>query len=320
MHISVDMVTDLVPSKDYDAILVIVNQFSKAIIPIACSSELLSEGWACILCNEVYAKYSMPVTVISDQGPQFVSKFLKDLYIMLQIKGNMSTAFHLQTNGQTECANQEIEKYLRIFINHRQTDWPDWLPLAASQHNNHYDKKKKATIEYKIGNKVWLNTTNLHLARPKKKLDDKHISPFTILEKHSLSAYKLKLPPAWKIYPIFNETLLTPYTPPAFSNQEKPPPPPSDIIMGKEEYEVESILDHKTCKVRGRVGEPSNTVTDYLIKWKGYGPEEHKWTKESELDHAKEAIAEYLKSREGVITVQAIVVQPNTATFILNSC
>ncbi|SJL13670.1 uncharacterized protein ARMOST_17118 [Armillaria ostoyae] len=393
-HISVDMITGLVPCKGLDAILVIVDRFSKAIIPIACKTTLSSEGWAKILQDEVYAKYGMPVTVISDRGPQFVSKFLQDLYKMLNIKGNTSTAYHPQTDGQTEHVNQEIEKYLRIFINVRQTDWPEWLPLATFQHNNRihsatgkspffinfgrnpriapnththavlrtpaseefkatmklihdetkaaltkaaeqmktqYDKKKKAAITYQPGDKVWLDTTNLHLARPKKKLDDKRVGPFTILEKRGLSAYKLKLPLTWKIYPVFNETLLTPYIAPTFTNQQQDPPPPPDIINDEPEYEVEAIINHKTRKARGQKDKETgkyttNIVTDYLVKWKGYGREEEKWTKESELDHAKEAIANYLKTIQGTVTVQAVVVK-NTVkadntdppVFILNS-
>ncbi|SJL16278.1 uncharacterized protein ARMOST_19798 [Armillaria ostoyae] len=323
-HISVDMVTGLVPCNGLDTILVIVDHFSKAIIPIACKTTLLSEGWAKILRDEVYVKYGMPVMVISDQGPQFVSKFLGDLYKMLQIKGNTSMAFHPQTDGQMEHPNQEIKKYLRIFIDHQQTDWPEWLSLAAFQHNNRihsttgkslffYDKKKKAAVKYQIGNKVWLDTTNLHLARPKKKLDDKHVGPFTILEKRRLSAYKLKLPSTWKIYPVFNETLLTSYVAPTFPNQKHDLPPSPDIINDEEEYEVDSILDHKTCKTHRpkdkKMGKYMTTiVTDYFVKWKGYGPEEHKWMAEKELIHAKEAIAEYLKNRKDMITVQAIVV------------
>ncbi|SJL19037.1 uncharacterized protein ARMOST_22644 [Armillaria ostoyae] len=389
-HISVDMITGLVPCKGLDAILVIVDRFSKAIIPIACKTTLSSEGWAKILRDEVYAKYGMPVTVISDRGPQFVSKFLQDLYKMLDIKGNASTAYHPQTDGQTERVNQEIEKYLRIFINVRQTDWPEWLPLAAFQHNNRihsatgkspffvnfgrnpriapdththaalrtpaseefkatmklihdetkaaltkaaeqmknqYDKKKKVAITYQPGDKVWLDTTNLHLARPKKKLDDKRVGPFTILEKRGLSAYKLKLPLAWKIYPVFNETLLTQYVPPTFPNQQRDPPPPPDLIDNEPEYEVEAIINHKTRKVHGQRDKETgkyttNIVTDYLVKWKGYGREEDKWTKESELGHAEEAIADYLKTIQGTVTVQAVVVKTDnieSPTFILNS-
>ncbi len=106
------MVTGLPICNGYDTILMIVNRFSKEIIPIACSTELSLEGWAKILCNEVYAKHGMPQVVISNQGTVFISKFMKDLYDLLQIKTNTSTTGHPQTDGQTERINQEVEKYL----------------------------------------------------------------------------------------------------------------------------------------------------------------------------------------------------------------
>ncbi len=225
-HISVDMVTGLPQSNGYDAILIIVDRFLKEIIPVTCSTELTSEGWAKILRDEVYAKYGMPQTVISDRGAVFVSKFMNDLYDLLQIKGNTSTAFHPQTDRQTERVNQEIEKYLCMFVNHLQTNWAEWLSLAAFVHNNRthsstskspfevnygynpvvlpetkptapfrtpasdmfvskmqevhttakkslekaalqmkvqYNKTKRPSIKYKVGNKVWLDTTSLHL-------------------------------------------------------------------------------------------------------------------------------------------------------------
>ncbi len=111
-HISVDMVTGLPRCNGQDTILMIVDRFSKEIIPIACTTELSSEGWAKILRDEVYAKHGMPQVVISDRGTVFVSKFMKDLYDLLQIKANASTAYHPQTDGQTERVNQEVEKYL----------------------------------------------------------------------------------------------------------------------------------------------------------------------------------------------------------------
>src|SRR5260370_17493447 len=66
-----------------------------------------------------------------------MSKFSRELSALLGIKATPSTAYHLQTNGQTEHMNQEIETYLRIFINHHQDDWVDWLPLAEFSYNNH---------------------------------------------------------------------------------------------------------------------------------------------------------------------------------------
>ncbi len=61
---------------------------------------------------------------------------MKDLYDLLQIKANASITFHLQTDGQTERVNQEVEKYLRIFVDHLQNDWAEWLSLTAFAHNN----------------------------------------------------------------------------------------------------------------------------------------------------------------------------------------
>lgn len=135
-HISVDIVTGLPDLNDHDTLLMIVDRFSKAIIPVACNVELSAEGWARVLPDHVYAHHGMPQVVISDRGPQFVLKFMKELYQMLDITPNTSTAFHLQTDGQTEQANQEIEKYLRIFISYRQTNWSEWLPLTEFAHNN----------------------------------------------------------------------------------------------------------------------------------------------------------------------------------------
>ncbi len=66
MYISVDMITGLPDSHRHDAILMIVDQFSKAIIPVACNVELSAEGWARILRDHVYAKHRMPQVVISD--------------------------------------------------------------------------------------------------------------------------------------------------------------------------------------------------------------------------------------------------------------
>ena len=61
---------------------------------------------------------------------------MRDLYKLLNIEGNFSTAYHPQTDGQTERINQEIEQYLRIYINHHQNDWAEWLPIAEFSYNN----------------------------------------------------------------------------------------------------------------------------------------------------------------------------------------
>ena len=151
------------------------------------------------------------------------------------------------------------------------------LEEAAGRMKAQYDKHKRPVREYHAGDKVWLDATNLHLPRPKKKLDDKRVRPFLILEKMGASAYKLKLPPHWKIHPCFNEKLLTPFVLPSFPNQQNPPLPPPDLIDDDEQYKVEEVLDSRPQKVRGKRGQKLQTVTDYFIKWKGWMQELNSW-------------------------------------------
>ena len=120
--ISVDMIGPLPESLGYTSILNIVCLFSKQVISIPTNIELSSMGWAKLYRDHVYCHHGLSRKIISDRGPQFVSKFLKDLYALLGIEGNPSTAYHPQTDGQTEQINQEIEQYLRIFINYHQSD------------------------------------------------------------------------------------------------------------------------------------------------------------------------------------------------------
>jgi len=60
--------------------------------------------------------------VISDRGPQFAAKLIKELNEILRIEIKLLTAFYLQVDGQMERTNQELEQYLRIYINHRQNN------------------------------------------------------------------------------------------------------------------------------------------------------------------------------------------------------
>jgi hypothetical protein len=134
--VSVDMIGPVPEAQGYNAILVIVDCKTKQIIAVPSTIELTALGWAKIYRDHVYAYHGLSDKIISDRGQQFVSKFIKDLYKLLGIEGNPSTAYHPQTDGQTERINQEIEQYLRMFINHRQDDWPEWLPLATFSYND----------------------------------------------------------------------------------------------------------------------------------------------------------------------------------------
>ena len=74
--------------------------------------------------------------MISDRGPQFVAGLMRELNKMLGIETKLSIAYHPETDGQTERTNQELEQYLRIYVNHRQNNWAKWLAMAEFAFNN----------------------------------------------------------------------------------------------------------------------------------------------------------------------------------------
>ena len=130
-----------------------------------------------------------------------------------------------------------------------------------------YDKGKCLSHEYSKGDLVWLDTWNLKMDHPSKKLDNKQAGPFMVEEKVGPAGYQLKLPRAWRIHWVFNELLLTPFIAPSFLSQDLPPPPLPMIEDDHLEYEVEVILDVK------KVGQGVR----YLVKWLGYPMEENTW-------------------------------------------
>jgi len=70
---------------------------------------------------------------------------MKELNRILEIETKLLTAFHLQTDGQTEHANQELEQYLRMFVDYRQEQWPDWLGTAEFAYNNKMNSSTKVS-------------------------------------------------------------------------------------------------------------------------------------------------------------------------------
>jgi len=87
---------------------------------ILTTEKTTAEELARLFRDNVWKLHGLPESIISDRGPQFVAGLIKELNEMLGIKSKLSTAFHPQTDKQTERINQELEQYLRIFIDHRQ--------------------------------------------------------------------------------------------------------------------------------------------------------------------------------------------------------
>ena len=94
----------------------------------------------------IFSKHGTPSDIISNRGKHFISHFWRSLCQLLGIKANLSTAYHPETDGQTERVNQILEQYLQVFINYQQDDWKHLLPLAEFAYNNTQHSATSVTL------------------------------------------------------------------------------------------------------------------------------------------------------------------------------
>ena len=140
--ISLDFIVELplatseLDSRTYDAILVIVDRLTKMALFIPTVGTLKAKGLARLYVLHVFAKRGIPSDIVSDRGSLFTSDFITSLAELLSMKLNFSTAYHPQSDGQTERTNQSLEGYLRLYCNYQQDNWPDLLPVAEFAYNN----------------------------------------------------------------------------------------------------------------------------------------------------------------------------------------
>ena len=344
--ISYDFIGELPESEKKNAILVVVDRKSKGAHFIACTTSETAESTARLFLDNVWKLHGLPKRTVSDRGTQFNSHFMKRLYELLGIQPGFSTAFHPESDGQTERVNQILEDYLRFFVSHRQNDWVQMLPMAEFAYNNSVsastgvspfkmmygshprmtadmprsesvpaaeelaktlkqiseeanamlkmssDRYKgnadKGRIEqpgFKVGDRVWLNRKNISTDRPTSKLDYRRIGPYKIKEQIGERAFRLDLPKTLKIHNVFHVSMLEPWKE---DEHGREPIPPEPVILeeGQEEYEVEKVLNSRIH--RGNV--------EYLIRWKGYGPEEDSWEPKRNVANAPELISKFYEN------------------------
>jgi len=175
---------------------------------------------------------------------------------LLGVQTNLSTAYHPETDGQTERVNQEIEQYWR---NSRTTTMsPRRLGTRHSMRimgSTHEHRHRASPPDYSIGDLVYVDGRHIRTDRPSRK--------------------RLQLPKTWRrIPPVFHTVHLRRYHPPVSPLQQKPMAPPPVDMGDHMEQEVEEILDE-----RSRRG-----GTEYLVKWKGQPREENSWEPRGHLE------------------------------------
>ncbi|MBW0574038.1 hypothetical protein O181_113753 [Austropuccinia psidii MF-1] len=145
-----DFITQLPLSNNFDSILVVVDRFSKMEIFIPTYGTITALNLAQIFINHVFSKDGLPASIISNIGSLFFSSFWTQLCQQLKISRDLSTAFHPETDGQTDGVAQIIEQYLWIYVSYHQDDWHTWIPMAEFAYINAERSSKKQSPFFTI--------------------------------------------------------------------------------------------------------------------------------------------------------------------------
>nr|GFB22855.1 putative reverse transcriptase domain, ribonuclease H-like domain, aspartic peptidase domain protein [Tanacetum cinerariifolium] len=225
-----DFVTKLPKSSQgYDTIWVIVDRLTKSAIFTPIRETDPKDKLARIYLKEVITRHGIPVSIISDHDPRFASNFYRSLQNALGTRLDMSTAYHPETDGQSERTIQTLEDMLRSCAIDFGKGWVNHLPLVEFLYNNSYHATIKAApfettekivqikqrmqaardrqksyadlkrkpIEFQVGDKVMLKVLawkGVIRFGKRGKLNPMYVGPFKVLERIGDVAYKLDLP------------------------------------------------------------------------------------------------------------------------------
>ena len=325
------------------------------------TTEIDAPELANVLVEEIFSKFGTPRSIVSDRGSIFTSVYWSTFCYYLVVKRRVSTAFHPQTDGQTERMNQTLECYLRCYINYQQDDWVKYLPSAEFAYNQSvnattgkspfeivlrfqpafqrqiereapaqgrenpaarstaealtealqeskslWEKAQESTTKYynrrhqdksfAVGDDVMLSSRHIRMRKASKKLADKFLGPFKVMEAIGKNAYKLDLPKSYgRIHRTFHVALLEPY-----SRREGQEPPEPIPVEGEDEWAVERILDERETQGKRM----------FLVRWDGFTAENDTWEPEQHLVNAQEKVATFYKEREES-SISLLQLQPN---------
>jgi hypothetical protein len=143
--IGLDFIEALPRVRGKSVILTVVDRFSKYCHFIALAHPYSAESVAQAFFTEIVRLHGMPQSIVSDRDPVFTSTFWRELMRLMGAKLHMTTAFHPQSDGQSEAANKVISMYLRCYTGDRPRDWLRWLPWAEYTYNTAYQSSLRDT-------------------------------------------------------------------------------------------------------------------------------------------------------------------------------
>ncbi|KAJ7961516.1 Ty3/gypsy retrotransposon protein [Quillaja saponaria] len=269
-----DFVEGLPKSQGKEVILVVVDRLSKyghcIALPHPYSALIVAQAFL----DQVFKLHGCPEIIVSDRNKVFLSKFWEELMKKLGVRLTMSTAYHPQTDGQSEVLNRCLETYLRCMTADKPKEWSKWLPLAEywaqdkmrSQANKHRKYK-----ELEVGSWVYLKLKpyrQLSVARrPFYKLFYRYFGPYQILKRIGQVAYQLALPPSSKIHQTFHISQLKQHICPILASTDLP----DFDEEGNITLQPQAILDRKV------INRNNKPVIQVLVHWYHTFPEDATW-------------------------------------------
>ena len=127
-HVAMDFKSFPRDKKGYNNVFVVIDRFGKRAFSLPCHKTVTAQHAADLYYRYIWRIFGPPETAVSDRGPQFISAWMNELSKLTGVKQKLSTAFHPQTDGQTENFNMYMDQRLRPFINYHQDNWSDLLP------------------------------------------------------------------------------------------------------------------------------------------------------------------------------------------------
>ncbi len=139
-QVTTDLVTDLPVSNGYTAVAVFVDRLTKYCRFVPCTKEVTAVQYARMFFDNVFRNFGMPESIISDRDPRFTSKFWQELFRLVGVKLKYSTAYHPETDGQSEVTIKTLENLLRPYVEEFPNQWSEMLTaveFAANNSKNH---------------------------------------------------------------------------------------------------------------------------------------------------------------------------------------
>ncbi|KAA0032408.1 pol protein [Cucumis melo var. makuwa] len=323
--VSMDFITGLPRTlKGYTIIWVVVDRLMKSTHFVPGKSTYTASKWGQLYMTEIVRLHGVPVSIISDRDAHFTSKFWKGLQLALGTRLDFGTAFHPQTNGQTERLNKILEDMLRACVLEFSGSWDSHLHLMEFAYNNSYQatigmvpfealygKCCRSPICWGEGFSEGSIYEGCLRFENKGKLSPRFVGPFEILERIGPVAYRLAFPPSFStVHDVFHVSMLRRYVADPTHVVDFEPLQINENLSYEEQPVELFAREVKMLRNRG--------IALVKVLWRNHGVEKATWEREENM-RAKYPERSRIRTFEDETCTIHLPLQPNHKEETLES-